>query len=156
MALFEVVLVVTALLCGLVAGLLFAFAVVVMPGLKTMDDAAYVRAFQAIDGVIQRGQPLFGIVWFGSAVAALVAAGVGASVLAGAELALAIAAAALWILGVQVPTFTVHLPLNSRMQKNAVTRREFEPRWNRWNAFRTWCAALATLLWLAVLLRLPG
>ena len=62
MALFDVVLVMTALLCGLVAGLLFAFAVVVMPGLKTMDDAAFVRAFQAIDGVIQRGQPLFGAV----------------------------------------------------------------------------------------------
>lgn len=156
MALFQVVLVVAALLCGLVAGLLFAFAVVVMPGLKTMDDAAFVRAFQAIDGVIQRGQPLFGIVWLGSAVAALAAAGVGASVLTGADLALAVAAAALWILGVQVPTFTVHLPLNRRLQKNAVARQEFEPRWNRWNAFRTGCSALATLLWLVLLLRLPG
>lgn len=52
----EAILLLAALLCGLVAGLLFAFAVVVMPGLRTMDDAAFVQAFRAIDGVIQRGQ----------------------------------------------------------------------------------------------------
>lgn len=150
------ILLLAALLCGLVAGLLFAFAVVVMPGLRTMDDAAFVQAFRAIDGVIQRGQPLFGIVWLGSALAALAAAGVGATALSGVDLALALAAAVIWVLGVQVPTFTVNLPLNNRLQRNAVSRQEFEPRWNRWNVFRTACAVLATLLWLLVLLRVPG
>lgn len=62
-----------ALLCSLVAGFLFAFAVVVMPGIKRLDDAGFLRAFQVIDGVIQRGQPLFGLIWVGSVLAVLVA-----------------------------------------------------------------------------------
>ena len=50
---------IAVLLCSLTAGFLFAFAVVVMPGLKALDDAAYLRAFQLMDGVIQDRQPLF-------------------------------------------------------------------------------------------------
>ena len=153
MTIFELALLAAALLCALVAGFLFAFAVVVMPGIGKLDDAGFLRAFQAIDGVIQRGQPLFGLVWLGSVVAVLAAAGLGASALAGVDLAMVIAALALWVLGVQVPTFTVNIPLNNRVQRNEVSRQEFEPRWNRWNAFRTGCATVATVLFLLVLLR---
>lgn len=149
----ETILLLAALLCGLVAGLLFAFAVVVMPGLARLDDGAYLKAFREVDGVIQRGQPLFGIAWLGSIAAVLAAAGVGATALSGADLAMAVAAALVWVLGVQVPTFTVHIPLNNRVQRDEVTRQEFEPRWNRWNAFRTVSAALAALLSLLVLAR---
>ena len=153
MTILELVLIAAALLCALVAGFLFAFAVVVMPGIAKLDDAAFLRAFQAIDGVIQRGQPLFGVVWLGSVVAVLAAAGLGASALAGVDLAMVIAALALWVLGVQVPTFTVNIPLNNRVQRLDIARAEFEPRWNRWNAFRTACATLATVLFLLVLIR---
>ena len=34
------------LLCSLVAGFLFAFAVVVMPGIKSLGDGEFLRAFQ--------------------------------------------------------------------------------------------------------------
>ena len=59
MNLFLPVLVLATFLCSLVAGLLFAFAVVVMPGLRSLDDGGFIRAFQAIDRVIQNNQPLF-------------------------------------------------------------------------------------------------
>ena len=65
----QISLTVATLLCSLVAGFLFAFAVVVMPGLRNLPDREFIRAFQEIDGVIQRGQPLFGAVWLGSALA---------------------------------------------------------------------------------------
>src|SRR5690606_30918113 len=115
---FDLVLLAAALLCGLVAGFLFAFAIVVMPGIGRLDDAGFVRAFQAIDGVIQRGQPLFGLVWLGS-----VAAVLGAAVLAwwaGAEVdrILVFAAALAWMLGVQLPTFRINIPLNNRLQQH--------------------------------------
>ena len=55
MAAFVLVLVATTLLCALVAGFLFTYAVVVMPGFKVLEDRAYIRAFQVTDGVIQRG-----------------------------------------------------------------------------------------------------
>jgi uncharacterized membrane protein len=37
----------------LVAGFLFAFAAVIMPGIRSLGDRAFIRAFQVIDRVIQ-------------------------------------------------------------------------------------------------------
>ena len=34
-----------------------------MPGIGTLDDAAFLRAFKVIDGVIQRNQPVFVFIW---------------------------------------------------------------------------------------------
>ena len=59
MGIFETVLIVATLLCSLVAGLVFAFAVVVMPGIKDLKDGEFIRAFQVMDRVIQNNQPLF-------------------------------------------------------------------------------------------------
>jgi hypothetical protein len=41
------------------AGCLFAFAAVVMPGLRSLDEGGFIRTFQVIDRVIQNDQPLF-------------------------------------------------------------------------------------------------
>jgi uncharacterized membrane protein len=66
---FEISLVLSALLCALVTGFVFAFASVVMPGIQTLDDRDFLRAFKAMDLVIQRNQPLFMLVWVGSVLA---------------------------------------------------------------------------------------
>jgi uncharacterized membrane protein len=160
---FQTVLVLAALLCSLVAGLLFAFAVVVMPGLRSLDDGVFIRAFQVIDRVIQNNQPLFLFVWVGS-VLALVAAGVlGVLELEGVDRQLIVAAALIYLVGVQAPTFAVNIPLNNRLQKLAPdamseamrtrARSEFESRWNRWNAIRAACASFAASLLMLLLLR---
>jgi len=142
------------LLVSLVAGFLFAFAVVVMPGLRELDDGAYIRAFQAIDGVIQRDDPLFGLVFVGAIVAMLAALVLGVPALAGVERAMLIGAGALYLGGVLVPTAAVNVPLNNRLQgvdvvgveERAAGRRAFEERWNRWNAVRTGAAVGAAAL----------
>jgi uncharacterized membrane protein len=59
---FHLTLILATLLCSLVAGFLFAFAVVVMPGIARLDDASFLRAFQVIDRVIQNNHPLFMVV----------------------------------------------------------------------------------------------
>jgi uncharacterized membrane protein len=48
MTAFQAVLILAAFFCSLVAGFLFAFAAVVMPGIRRLDDGAFIRAFQAI------------------------------------------------------------------------------------------------------------
>ena len=101
---FHAVLVVATFLCALVAGLLFAFAVVVMPGIRSLDDRGFIRAFQAIDRVIQNNQPLFMSVWVGSVLALISAAVLGVSALSGADRLLIIVAALLYLLCVQFPT----------------------------------------------------
>ena len=157
----QVTLVVAAFLCSLVAGFLFAFAVVVMPGIRKLGDREFLRAFQEMDGVIQRGHPLFGLVWLGSALAVIAALILGVTQLAGEErIALAVAAG-LYLFGVQLPTFVVNIPLNNELQALDVdgadeavcssARERFEPRWNRWNVIRTTLAALIS----AILVVLP-
>jgi uncharacterized membrane protein len=160
---FLVALMSAAFLSGLVAGFLFAFAAVVMPGIRRLDDANFIRAFQVIDRVIQRNQPLFVFTWVGSVLAVIAAGVLALWALGGVERVLVIVAALVYLLGVQLPTMMVNIPLNNTLQKldletmNQTTRTQarmdFEPRWNRWNAFRTVCASLASLLLMIVLLR---
>ena len=80
--LFTLTLISATLLCSLVAGFLLAFAVVAMPGMKSLNDREFIRAFQVIDGVIQNRQPIFMVVWIGSVVALLISAVLGMGQLA--------------------------------------------------------------------------
>lgn len=43
----------STLLCALVTGFVFTYAVVVMPGLARLADKEFIRAFQVTDEVIQ-------------------------------------------------------------------------------------------------------
>lgn len=160
----EVAVVVTTLLVGLVAGFLFGFAVVAMPGIGKLEDGQFLRAFQTMDRVIQDNQPLFMLVWVGSVLATIVTAIVGLSELEGADRVLLLVAATVYVVGVQLPTATINIPLNNRVQlvdtmggdaaTLAEARVEFETRWNRWNQVRTLLAAVTTILFLVLLVRL--
>jgi uncharacterized membrane protein len=50
--LLQAVLMCATFLCSLVAGFLFAFAAVVMPGIRSLNDGNFIRAFQVIDHVL--------------------------------------------------------------------------------------------------------
>ena len=60
--LFQIALIMAAFLTSLVAGFLFSFAVVVMPGIRQLEDRSFIRSFQVMDGIIQNNQPLFVLV----------------------------------------------------------------------------------------------
>ncbi|MDA8556538.1 DUF1772 domain-containing protein [Candidatus Poseidoniales archaeon] len=134
-------------LSSLVAGLLFGFAVVVMPGLAKLADKNFLFAFKHIDGIIQDNQPLFIVVWAGSILSAITTLALGVMNLSGDQLYLVSGASGLYLLGVQLPTFRFNIPLNNMLQNleiNALdeseassARADFETPWNRWNRFRT-------------------
>ena len=163
MTVFQAALVLATFLCSLVAGFLFAFAAVVMPGIRRLDDGGFIRTFQVMDRIIQNNQPLFVLVWVGSVLALVAAAVVGLWALSGADRLLVIVAALVYILCVQLPTITINIPLNNELQQLDPTtlsdtarkraREHFEPRWNRWNATRTVCASLTSLLLVLLLIR---
>ena len=163
MTVFQAVLMLATFLCSLVAGFLFAFAAVVMPGIRSLDDGSFIRAFQVMDRVIQNNQPLFVFVWVGSVLALVAAAVLGLWALRGADRLLVIVTSLVYLLCVQLPTVTINIPLNNELQKlepdtiNEATRKraraDFEPRWNRWNAIRAACASLASILLVLLLLR---
>jgi uncharacterized membrane protein len=151
------------LLCALSAGFVFAFAVVVMPGIQTLPDGEFLRAFQVMDRVIQKGHPLFLLMWVGSVVAVVASAVFALSTPDGGDRILVVLAATVYVIGVQLPTFVVNVPLNNRLQALdvpaldddalGVARVAFEARWTRWNVFRTAFACLTTVLLLTALLR---
>jgi uncharacterized membrane protein len=163
-AIFPIVLITATVLCSLIAGFLFAFATIVMPGIKSLNDREFIRAFQVIDGVIQNNQPLFVAVWMGSVVASVAAAGLGFGQLDGTQRLLLISAPLIYLLGVQWSTFTINVPLNNRLQTLNVdamdavalkaARMNFEPGWNRWNLVRTPFASLASILLIVLLFQL--
>jgi len=164
MGIFQLTLIVATFLCSLVAGFVFAFAVVVMPGIGHLGDGEFLRAFQVMDRVIQNSQPVFLLVWMGSVIALLASAALGFGQLDGTGRLLIVVAVLVYLLGVQVPTVTINVPLNNTVQTleiaamdetaQAAARQDFEVRWNTWNSIRTGLASLVSVLLIILLLRL--
>jgi uncharacterized membrane protein len=148
----------------LVAGFLFAFALVVMPGIKNLGDKEFIRTFQVVDRVIQNNQPIFILVWVGSIVVLTATNVFGIGELAGADLLLLIFATLVYFLGVQMPTVIINIPLNNKLQNVDVdtisetalksNREDFEARWNRWNSIRAVLSSLVSALLIILLIRL--
>src|ERR687892_241337 len=144
---------------GLMAGVFGLYTHTIMPGLATTDDRTFVGAFQAIDRAIIN-------IWFVPVfVGALIFTAVAAVLSIGEErndaLPWAVAAFVLYLL-VVVVTGRVNVPRNDaikaagdpdRIGDLAAVRRDFdEPRWRRWNLFRTLAstAAFGCLAWALV------
>ena len=163
MEIFQIIVFLATFLCSLVAGFLFAFAIVVMPGIRNLYDRDFIRAFQVMDGVIQNNQPIFVLVWVGSVGALVASLVLGIWQLDGAGRLLIIFAAVAYLLGVQLPTIAVNIPLNNKLQALDVdavnetaqssARQGVEARWNLWNAIRTACACLTSALLILLLFR---
>jgi uncharacterized membrane protein len=163
--LFDAALIATTLSCGVVAGLVFGFAVVVMPGMATLSDREFLRAFKRMDAIIQDGHPAFMLVWVGSIGATVAMLVLGTLQLSGVALYGMWFSGALYLLTVQGPTIRFNIPLNNAVQALdiealsdsalAKARAQFEAPWNRWNRFRTVTAigSVAGLLILQILLR---
>jgi uncharacterized membrane protein len=139
----ELTLLAATITVGLVAGVFFAYAVAVMPGLGETDDRTFVGAFQAMDRAIIN--PVF------------MAAFVGALAITGVTGALHLAEEARdvlpWIvvafvlyLVVFIVTVGINVPLNDAIKAAgrpdnidvaAVRARFHEARWAGWNIVRT-------------------
>jgi uncharacterized membrane protein len=135
-----------------------------MPGIRTLDDLDFLKSFKAMDRVTQNNQPIFMLVWLGSALVLLASTVLGIWRLEGPDRIFLIIACAIYIFGVHVPTVTINVPLNNRLQSrdlDAMTQSDllattemFESRWLRWNTIRTVVATLTTVLLLVLLVRL--
>jgi uncharacterized membrane protein len=144
-------LLVSTLLCALVTGFIFTYAVVVMPGFAKLDDREFIHAFQVTDGVIQNNQPLFMLAWVGSIVSVVATMILGFIELHGIERWTVIAIGFVYLMGVQGITILIHLPLNNRLQRLEIDemdpeslskeRNKFETRWNYFNNIRTLIAS---------------
>lgn len=149
----DVVLIASVVATGLVAGLLFGWAVSVMPGLRASDENAYLSTFRAMDSAIV-SNAYFITAFIGAPLLTLVALLL--HIGDGARLVWIVAALVL-SLGTVAITRVVHLPLNAQVQAGAVdgdvalVRQRFESRWVPWNVVRT-VTSTAALACLAIAL----
>ena len=151
------------MLCSLVAGLLFGFAIVVMPGIAKLNDKGFLSAFKHMDEIIQNNQPLFILVWAGSILSIIITLILGIMNLIGTQIYILILASILYLVGVQLPTFRFNIPLNNSLHnldiesldesEAALCRVDFEIPWNHWNRIRTVNAILAVSMLLLLLIR---
>ena len=161
---FSISLMLSILLCSLVAGLVFSFAVVVMPGIAKLSDREFLTSFKEMDRIIQNNQPVFMLVWVGSVVAMIATSVLGVQNLDSGHTNLLLLALAFYVLGVQLPTARFNIPLNNELQnldlmaleltELAIFRSKFEINWNRWNRFRVFNSIVSVTILLYLLSKL--
>ena len=157
----DISLILSTLFCSLVTGLIFTYAIVVMPGLAKLNDRDFIKAFQVTDGIIQNNQPLFMIIWIGSIISIilLILSSIVSFGFYGAWFVLLTAAC--YLVGVQGITITIHLPLNNKIQKLNVSKLNglklgeerigFETKWKFYNNIRTAIGLAVSLILLIIL-----
>ncbi|MBB2915515.1 putative membrane protein [Streptosporangium becharense] len=139
---------------GLVAGLFYAYACSVMPGLSRTDDRTFVGTMQSINVAILNGW--FAVCFLGAPVTTGVAAGLHLHREGRAALPWIAAAFVLYAATIAV-TAAVSVPMNNvldaagepgRIADLPAVRRDFEAGWVRWNLVRavTSAAAFACLV----------
>lgn len=141
----------SAIGCGLMAGLFFAFSVAVMRGLTRIPAAQGMAAMQSINVVILN--PIFFTAFFGTAALCLAVlisswprwgeAGAGVSA----------AGAALYLVGNILITVVFNVPMNDALASTASDHPEaaatwavYLTRWTAWNHVRTVTALAAAIL----------
>ena len=140
---------VCALGCGLVAGALFAFSVLVMPALRRLPAVSGVAAMQQINIVAM--EPAFSAVFLGAMAACLLAVMCALVSWRRAEARWILAGGLLYLLGTFAVTVAVHVPLNYALAKTELGSSEsvalwanYLATWTLWNHVRV-VAAVAAL-----------
>ena len=150
----NVILVLTTTCTALMAGLFYSYSYSVVPGLKSVNDAAYIASMQSINGAIQN--PVFFTGFFGTLLLLPVSAYLNYSQHPPLRFWLLLAAAIIYLTGVFGVTVVGNIPLNNALEKfnllNAskdaisLQRTLFERPWNNLNTIRTISSILSLVL----------
>lgn len=133
----------TALGCGLVAGIFFAFSNFVMPAINRQPPPSAVATMQAINVVVMnRG---FLSVFIGTALACLLLIATSALRWQETSSKLAVAGAFAYLIGTVGVTRGFNIPLNDGLDAGAEWSSFYAP-WMLWNHVRTGAAFIAAAL----------
>ena len=161
MDILDISLIFSIITCALVTGFIFTYAIVVMPGFSKMNDKEFLKAFQVTDAIMQNNQPLFMLTWIGSIISILSTIVISIVILGISDAWYIVLVGIVYLLGVQVVTFSIHIPLNNHLQqfdfdklddqKLNKERLKFEKKWNYFNNFRTVIAFFVSLALIIIL-----
>jgi uncharacterized membrane protein len=148
----QTVLVLATVSAGLVAGLFAAFAYAVSPGLRRVDDEAFVQTVRAVNAAILN--PVFGLLFGGS----LLAAGLATALAWDTAARCWVLAGALLQAATVAVTIIANVPRNEALAEgdgpSAALRSAYEDSWNAWNLVRTATGVAATGCLVVACLRL--
>lgn len=157
-----VLLTVSTLLVGLLAGLFFAYSVSVVPALDTLSASTYTKLMQSISDAILNA--VFGVTFFGAVVVPTVGAAV--VLLRGDWIAqygqLILAGTVIHLLGTVAVTAAVHIPMNGYIATWAPGAppddwSAVRTRWAQWNHIRTIASVISfVILHLGLVVRLQS
>lgn len=148
MTITNIILIVTVVMTGLIAGLFYAYSCSVNPGLHRMDDRGYLSAMQNINRAILN--PVFFMSFMGTLVLLPLS-----TILHYGKPGFwwLLIAAVVYAIGVFGVTMAANVPLNDMLDKldlkNASAERlaeyrgQFEETWNRWHGVRTWAGVVS-------------
>lgn len=152
MKLANIILVITATLTALVAGLFFAWSVSITLGLLRVSDSQYVSVMQSTNRAIQN--PIFFAAFFGAQIFLIVSLFFFYS--QANRFWLLLAAAVIYTIGVMGVTIFGNVPMNNSLdafdlqsasqEEISTTRKNYEGRWNALNNVRTVSSTVAIIL----------
>ncbi len=155
----SIVTLLTALGCGLMAGVFFAFSAFVMTALARLPPAQGIAAMQSINRVVIN--PLFGLAFFGTAAACVLLVVSSLSGWAASGGRYLLVGSLLYLVGTMLVTIVFNVPLNEALaavepasHEGATLWARYVPSWTAWNHVRT-AAALAAAALFTLALWLP-
>ena len=151
----------SAISCGLIAGLYFAFSAFVMTALGRIDQAAGISAMNAINTSILRS--LFMPIFFGSSVASLLLALIAVFGWDSPGSAMMLLGGVVYVAGMFVCTLIFNVPLNNELAavdpaspRGAEVWARFLRDWTFWNHVRTVASTAAMALFIAAIAARSG
>ena len=149
-----IILMLTTLSSGLMAGLFYSWSISVTPGLKRLGDENYLQAFQSMNRAILN--PAFFIFFMGLVILLPLLCYLYYKSPVSAEFWYTLSATILYMAGIIVVTFFGNVPINNTLEvlkiesmtseQMASFRLGFESKWNNLNMIRTICSSLSFVL----------
>ncbi len=159
-----IILILTTLSAGLMAGLFYSWSISVTPGLAKVGDENYLQAFQSMNRAILN--PSFFIVFMGLIILLPLLSYLYYKSPVSAQFWYIISATILYIVGVMAITVFGNVPMNNTLEvlqiesmnpeQMASFRRGFESQWNKLNIIRTICSSLSFVLLIIACLQNSG
>jgi uncharacterized membrane protein len=132
---------------ALVAGIMLAFSVSVMPGLGRRPDDQAAAAMRAMNAAILN--PLFGVVFGGTALVAAALAVTAPFTGDEGSAALRATGSLVYLVGVIGVTAAVNVPMNEALDRDDATWSGYLRRWTAWNHLRAVAGVVAAALLVA-------
>jgi len=157
----NIILLISTLFTGIMAGLFFAWSFSVMNGLAKVGDKEFIIAMQSMNKSIQN--PIFFIFFFGTAVLLPISTYLGYNKTSNGTFWLLLIATLLYWIGVMGVTVLRNIPLNMMLdvfttesksvEEMGLLRQQFELRWSNWNLVRVFSSMAAFILLLVGILK---